>query len=54
MWYRYAAFGKIDLDKYISEDLSEDFNIEEELKELLKSGVSPNFGIIYFHILNIL
>jgi len=52
MWYRYAAFGKIDLDKYISEDLSEDFNIEEELKELLKSGVSPNFGIIYFHILN--
>lgn len=52
MWYRYAAFGKIDLDKYISEDLSEDFNIEEELKELLKSGVSPNFGVIYFHNLN--
>jgi hypothetical protein len=52
MWYREAAFGKIDLDKYISEDLSEDFNIEEELKELLKSGVSPNFGIIYFHNLN--
>ena len=25
MWYRFAAFGKIDLNKYISEDLSEDF-----------------------------
>ena len=52
MWYRFAAYGKIDLDKYISEDLSKDFNIEEELKELLKSGVSPNFGVIYFHNLN--
>jgi hypothetical protein len=52
MWYRFAAYGKIDLDKYISEDLSKDFNIEEELKELLKSGVSPNFGVIYFDNLN--
>lgn len=52
MWYRVAAFGKIDLNKYISEDLSEDFDIDEELKALLKSGVSPGFGIIYFHRLN--
>lgn len=52
MWYREAAFGTIDLQKYIGEKEGEDFNFESELQALLKSGVSPNFGIIYFHRLN--
>ena len=47
-----AAFGTIDLQKYIGEKEGEDFNFEAELQALLKSGVSPNFGIIYFHRLN--
>lgn len=52
MWYRIAAFGTIDLQKYISENEGEDFDFNAELNALLKSGVSPNFGIIYFHRLN--
>jgi hypothetical protein len=52
MWYRLAAYGKIDLDKYISEDLSEDFNIEEELERLLEFSVSPSYGLIDFYSLN--
>ena len=52
MWYREAAFGTIDLQKYIGEKEGEDFDFESELQALLKSGVSPNFGIIYFHRLN--
>lgn len=52
MWYKIAAFGTIDLQKYIGEKEGEDFNFEAELQALLKSGVSPNFGIIYFHKLN--
>jgi hypothetical protein len=52
MWYKIAAYGTIDLQKYIGEKEGEDFNFEAELEALLKSGVSPNFGIIYFHRLN--
>jgi len=52
MWYKFAAYGTIDLQKYIGENEGEDFNFEAELQSLLKSGVSPNFGIIYFHKLN--
>lgn len=52
MWYKFAAYGTIDLQKYLSEKEGEDFNFEAELEALLKSGVSPNFGIIYFHKLN--
>ena len=52
MWYKFAAYGTIDLQKYIGEKEGEDFNFEAELQTLLKSGVSPNFGVIYFHRLN--
>lgn len=52
MWYKFAAFGTIDLQKYISENEGPDFDFESELQALLKSGVSPNFGVIYFHKLN--
>ena len=52
MWYKIAAYGTIDLQKYIGEKEGEDFNFEAELEALLKSGVSPNFGVIYFHRLN--
>lgn len=52
MWYKFAAYGTIDLQKYISENEGPDFDFESELQALLKSGVSPNFGVIYFHKLN--
>jgi len=52
MWYKFAAYGTIDLQKYISENEGEDYNFDAELEALLQSGVSPNFGIIYFHTLN--
>jgi hypothetical protein len=52
MWYKFAAFGTIDLQKYISENEGEDYNFEAELEALLQSGVSPNFGVIYFNKLN--
>ena len=52
MWYKFAAYGTIDLQKYIGENEGEDFNFEAELQSLLKPGVSPYFGIIYFHKLN--
>ena len=52
MWYKFAAYGTIDLQKYISENEGEDYDFEAELEALLQSGVSPNFGIIYFHKLN--
>ena len=52
MWYKFAAFGTIDLQKYISENEGEDYNFDAELEALLQSGVSPNFGVIYFHKLN--
>ena len=52
MWYKFAAYGTIDLQKYISENEGEDYDFDAELEALLQSGVSPNFGIIYFHKLN--
>jgi hypothetical protein len=52
MWYKFAAYGTIDLQKYISELEGEDYAFDAELEALLQSGVSPNFGIIYFHRLN--
>jgi len=52
MWYKFAAYGTIDLQKYISENEGEDYDFDAELEALLQSGVSPNFGIIYFHTLN--
>ncbi len=52
MWYKFAAYGTIDLQKYISENEGEDYDFDAELEALLQSGVSPNFGIIYFHRLN--
>lgn len=52
MWYKFAAYGTIDLQKYISENEGEDYNFDAELEALLKSGVSPNFGVIYFNKLN--
>ena len=47
MWYKFAAYGTIDLQKYIGEKEGEDFDFESELQTLLQSGVSPNFGVIY-------
>jgi hypothetical protein len=52
MWYKFAAYGTIDLQKYISENEGEDYNFDAELEALLQSGVSTNFGIIYFQRLN--
>jgi len=52
MWYKFAAYGTIDLQKYISENEGEDYDFDAELEALLQSGVSPNFGVIYFHKLN--
>ncbi len=52
MWYKFAAFGTIDLQKYISENEGEDFNFDAELEALLQSGVNPRFGNIYFDRLN--
>ena len=37
MWYKIAAFGTIDLQKYIGEKEGEDFDFESELQTLLKS-----------------
>ena len=34
MWYKIAAFGTIDLQKYLTEDLVEDFDVEKELLDL--------------------
>ena len=51
MWYREAAFGTIDLPKYTSEKLGDDFEFEKELYALLSIGVNPN-GTINFDALN--
>lgn len=51
MWYKFAAFGTIDLQKYVTEDLNEDFDVEEEIKSLLSNSVGSR-GIIDFDILN--
>ena len=51
MWYRYAAFGTIDLQKYTSEVLGEDFDFEKELMTLLQSGITDD-GFVIFDVLN--
>ena len=51
MWYREAAFGTIDLPKYTSEKLGDDFDFEKELYALLSIGINPN-GTINFDALN--
>ncbi len=51
MWYREAAFGTIDLPKYTSEKLGDDFDFEKELYALLSIGINPN-GTINFEALN--
>jgi hypothetical protein len=51
MWYKIAAFGTIDLQKYLTEDLGEDFDVEKELLDLLNSGID-NSGKIFFNVLN--
>jgi hypothetical protein len=52
MWYREAAFGTIDLQKYTSESVGEDFDFENELDSIIESGIDTRNGRIYFHLLN--
>ena len=40
MWYRLAAYGTIDLDKYISEALGENFDVEAEISNLITSSIN--------------
>lgn len=51
MWYRYAAFGTIDLQKYTSENEDEDYDFEKELMSLLKSGITDD-GFVIYDVLN--
>ncbi len=51
MWYRFAAYGTIDLQKYLTEDLGEDFDLDEEIKSLFSGSINSR-GIIDFDILN--
>ena len=51
MWYRVAAFGTIDLQKYTSEKLGDDFDFEKELYALLSVGLNSD-GTINFDALN--
>ena len=51
MWYREAAFGTIDLQKYTSEKLGEDFDFQKELMSLLQSGITGD-GFVIFDVLN--
>ncbi len=39
MWYRFAAYGTINLQKYISEKLNEDFDVDAEISNLLISSL---------------
>jgi hypothetical protein len=39
MWYRFAAYGTIDLQKYIPEKLGEDFDVDAEISNLLTSSL---------------
>ncbi len=48
MWYKFAAYGTIDLQKYISELEGEDYDFDAELEALLQSGVSPNLELYIF------
>jgi hypothetical protein len=40
MWYRFAAYGTIDLQKYIPEKLGEDFDVDAEISNLLTSSLN--------------
>lgn len=51
MWYREAAYGTIDLQKYTSEKLGEDFDFQKELMSLLQSGITGD-GFVIFDVLN--
>jgi hypothetical protein len=51
MWYRYAAFGTIDLQKYTSENEDEDYDFEKELMSLLQSGITDD-GFVIYDVLN--
>lgn len=51
MWYKFAAFGTIDLQKYTSENEDEDFDFEKELMSLLQSGITDD-GFVIFDVLN--
>ena len=51
MWYREAAYGNIDLQKYTSEKLGEDFDFQKELMSLLQSGITSD-GFVIFDVLN--
>jgi len=42
MWYRFAAYGTIDLQKYIPEKLGEDFDVDNEVSNLLSSSMVNN------------
>ena len=42
MWYRIAAYGTIDLQKYIPEKLGEDFDVDSEVSDLLSSSMVNN------------
>lgn len=42
MWYRIAAFGTIDLQKYVTEKLGEDFDVDSEISNLLSSSMVNN------------
>lgn len=52
MWYKFAAYGTIDLQKYTTESVGEDFDFENELDLLIESGIDNRNGRIYFHLLN--
>ena len=40
MWYRFAAYGTIDLQKYIPQKLGEDFDVDAEISNLLTSSLN--------------
>ena len=42
MWYKFAAYGTIDLQKYIPEKLGEDFDVDSEVSNLLSSSMVNN------------
>ena len=50
MWYRFAAYGTIDLQKYITEKLGEDFDVDSEISNLLSSSMVNNK--LNFNLLN--
>jgi len=42
MWYRFAAYGTIDLQKYVTEKLGQDFDVDSEISNLLSSSMVNN------------